>query len=157
MALLGVGESCDAYHMSAPHPEGRGARAAMLGALASAGLEPDSIDYVNLHGTGTPSNDAAEDRAVLGIFGERVPVNSTKGMTGHALGAAGAVEAMIALLALEEGRIPASPGTRTLDPALHANYDVAGGPRPLARVMSNSFGFGGSNCSLVLARLRDAA
>jgi 3-oxoacyl-[acyl-carrier-protein] synthase-1 len=157
MALLGVGESCDAYHMSAPHPEGRGAREAMLGALASAGLEPDSIDYVNLHGTGTPSNDAAEDRAVLAVFGERVPVNSTKGMTGHALGAAGAIEAMIAVLALEEGRIPASPGTRTLDPGLHANYDVAGGPRQLARVMSNSFGFGGSNCSLVLARLRDAA
>ena len=157
MALLGVGESCDAYHMSAPHPEGRGARQAMLGALASARLEPGSIDYVNLHGTGTPSNDAAEDRAVLDVFGERVPVNSTKGMTGHALGAAGAVEAMIAVLALEEGRIPASPGTRTLDPELHANYDVAGGPRPLARVMSNSFGFGGSNCSLVFGRLRDAA
>ena len=116
-----------------------------------------AIDYVNLHGTGTPSNDAAEDRAVLALFGERVPVNSTKGMTGHALGAAGAAEAIVSVLALEEQRIPASPGTRNLDAQLRARYEVEGGPRPLARVLSNSFGFGGSNCSLVFGRLRDAA
>ena len=157
IALLGVGESCDAYHMSAPHPEGRGARDAMAGALRSAGLGAESIDYVNLHGTGTPSNDAAEDQAVLAVFGDRVPVNSTKGMTGHALGAAGAMEALISVLALEAGRIPASPGTRILDPKLRANYESTGGPRALKRVMSNSFGFGGSNCSLVFGRLRDAA
>ena len=156
-ALLGVGESCDAYHMSSPHPEGLGARMAMEAALASAGLAPASIDYVNLHGTGTPSNDAAEDKAVTGLFGARVPVNSTKGMTGHALGAAGAVEAMIAVLAIDEGIVPASPGTRILDPELRASYDISGGRRVLARVMSNSFGFGGSNCSLVFGRLRDAA
>lgn len=156
-ALLGIGESCDAYHMSAPHPEGRGARMAMESALASAGIGADSIDYVNLHGTGTPSNDAAEDKAVHGLFGERVPVNSTKGMTGHALGAAGAVEAMIAVLAIAEGAIPASPGTRTLDPGLRARYEVAGRRGDLRRVMSNSFGFGGSNCSLVFGRYRDAA
>jgi 3-oxoacyl-[acyl-carrier-protein] synthase-1 len=157
MALLGVGESCDAYHMSSPHPEGLGARMAMEAALASAGLRADAIDYVNLHGTGTPSNDAAEDKAVHALFGERVPVNSTKGMTGHALGAAGAVEALVAVLAIADGRVPASPGTRALDPALRARYDVAGGPRALRRAMSNSFGFGGSNCSLVFGRLRDAA
>ena len=157
LALLGVGESCDAYHMSAPHPEGLGARMAMEAALASAGLAAESIDYVNLHGTGTPSNDAAEDKAVHGLFGARVPVNSTKGMTGHVLGAAGGVEAAISVLAIAEGVVPGSPGTRTLDPQLRANYDVAGGPRELRLVMSNSFGFGGSNCSLVFGRLRDAA
>jgi 3-oxoacyl-[acyl-carrier-protein] synthase-1 len=150
--LLGAGESSDAYHMSAPHPEGRGARMAMEAALASGGLAPDSIDYVNLHGTGTPSNDLAEDRAVHGLFGGAVPVSSTKGMTGHTLGAAGAVEAALSVLALEQGLVPASPGTREIDPALRANYAVAGGPRTLARVMSNSFGFGGSNCSLVFGR-----
>ena len=156
-ALLGIGESCDAYHMSAPHPEGRGARMAMEAALASAGIGVDSVDYVNLHGTGTPSNDAAEDKAVHGMFGERVPVNSTKGMTGHALGAAGAVEAVIAVLAIADGAIPASPGTRTLDPQLRARYEVAGRSGDIRRVMSNSFGFGGSNCSLVFGRYRDAA
>ncbi len=156
-ALLGIGESCDAYHMSAPHPEGRGARMAMEAALASAGIGADSVDYVNLHGTGTPSNDAAEDKAVHGMFGERVPVNSTKGMTGHALGAAGAVEAVIAVLAIADGAIPASPGTRTLDPQLRARYQVAGRSGDIRRVMSNSFGFGGSNCSLVFGRYRDAA
>ena len=157
MALLGSGESCDAYHMSAPHPEGLGARRAMEAALDAAGLEAGAIDYVNLHGTGTPSNDAAEDKAVLALFGERVPCSSTKGLTGHTLGAAGAVEAVISLLALEEQHVPGSPGTRSIDPALKARYQIAGGPRPLARVMSNSFGFGGSNCSLVFGRLRDAA
>src|SRR5688572_7817894 len=152
MHLLGTGESCDAHHMSAPHPQGLGARLAMQSALDSAGLAPDAIDYVNLHGTGTPSNDAAEDQAVVGLLGDRVPVSSTKGMTGHTLGAAGAVEALIAVLALEEGHIPGSPGTRTLDPELRARYEVAGRPARLARAMSNSFGFGGSNCSLVFGR-----
>ena len=152
MHLLGAGESCDAHHMSAPHPQGLGARLAMQSALDSAGLAPGAIDYVNLHGTGTPSNDAAEDQAVVGLLGEQVPVSSTKGMTGHTLGAAGAVEALMAVLAIEEGHIPGSPGTRTLDPALRARYEVAGRPAPLARAMTNSFGFGGSNCSLVFGR-----
>jgi len=157
MALLGSGESCDAYHMSAPHPEGLGARKAMQAALVAAGLPAGAIDYVNLHGTGTPSNDAAEDKAVLALFGDRVPCSSTKGLTGHTLGAAGAVEALLSVLALEDQHVPGSPGTRSVDPALKAHYEIAGGPRPLARVMSNSFGFGGSNCSLVFGRLRDAA
>ena len=156
-ALLGTGESCDAYHMSAPHPEGRGARMAMEGALASAGLAPGDIDYVNLHGTATPSNDAAEDQAVHTLFGDAVPVNSTKGYMGHTLGAAGAVEAIVCLLALEAGRVPASPGTRTLDGSLRARYDTAGGARALRHVMSNSFGFGGSNCSLVFGPRTAAA
>jgi 3-oxoacyl-[acyl-carrier-protein] synthase-1 len=157
MALLGTGESCDAHHMSAPHPEGLGARHAMQAALAAAGLTPADIDYVNLHGTGTPSNDASEDKAVVGLFGTRVPVNSTKGLTGHTLGAAGAVEALISVVAVADGWLPGSPGTGTLDTKLEANYAVAGGAQALRRVVSNSFGFGGSNCSLVFARLRDAA
>jgi 3-oxoacyl-[acyl-carrier-protein] synthase-1 len=155
--LLGVGESSDAYHMSSPHPEGRGARMAMQAALDTAGLAPDAIDYVNLHGTGTPSNDAAEDHAVHGLFGDRVPVNSTKGMTGHALGAAGAVEAIVSMLAIDAGIVPGSPGTQVLDPALRARYEVQGQERTIDRVLSNSFGFGGSNCSLVFGRLPRAA
>ena len=155
--LLGVGESSDAYHMSSPHPEGRGARMAMQAALGSAGLTPDAIDYVNLHGTGTPANDAAEDHAVHGLFGTRVPVNSTKGMTGHTLGAAGAVEAIVAALAIDAGIVPGSPGTQMLDPALRARYEVDGQERTVDRVLSNSFGFGGSNCSLVFGRLARAA
>ena len=157
LALLGAGESCDAYHMSSPHPEGAGARMAMEGALATAGLDPRDIDYVNLHGTGTPSNDAAEDRAMTALFTDGVACNSTKGLTGHTLGAAGAVEAIVSLIALEEGFVPSSPGTRSLDPKLRARYDIDGGSRPLSRVLSNSFGFGGSNCSLAFGRLRDAA
>jgi 3-oxoacyl-[acyl-carrier-protein] synthase-1 len=129
----------------------------MENALASAGLEATSIDYVNLHGTGTPSNDASEDKAVHGLFGDRVPCNSTKGLTGHALGAAGAVEAIVSAIAIVEGLVPGSPGTRTLDPTLRARYEVAGQRCPVARVMSNSFGFGGTNCSLVFGRVSAAA
>jgi len=153
IALLGAGESSDAHHMSAPHPEGAGARRSMEVALAAAGLVPETIDYVNLHGTGTPSNDAAEDIAVHALFGDAVPVNSTKGMTGHTLGAAGAVEAIVSVIAIEEGRVPGSAGTRTVDPALRARYEVHGSARNIARVLSNSFGFGGSNCSLVFGRV----
>ena len=152
MQLLGIGESCDAHHMSAPHPEGLGARMAMQQALDSAGLAAGDIDYVNLHGTGTPSNDASEDQAVAALFGGDVPVSSTKGMTGHALGAAGAIEALVAVLAIEEGLVPGSPGTRILDPRLRAGYAIKGREAKLARALSNSFGFGGSNCSLVFGR-----
>ena len=151
-ALLGYGESSDAHHMSAPHPDGAGAQRAMRSALDRAGLDAGGIDYVNLHGTGTQSNDAAEDVAVVALFGERIPVNSTKGMTGHTLGAAGAVEAVMSALAIEEGRIPASPGTRDIDPALRARYEKLARSASISRVLSNSFGFGGSNCSLVLGR-----
>jgi 3-oxoacyl-[acyl-carrier-protein] synthase-1 len=125
----------------------------MQAALAAAGLEPGAIDYVNLHGTGTRSNDASEDKAMTALFGASVPCNSTKGVTGHALGAAGAVEAMVCLLAIRDGRVPPSAGTRRIDPQLHARYDIEGGARAVERAMSNSFGFGGSNCSLVFGRL----
>jgi 3-oxoacyl-[acyl-carrier-protein] synthase-1 len=150
--LLGIGESSDAYHMSAPHPEGLGARQAMLGALASAGLEPADIDYINLHGTGTPSNDRAESQAVTGTFGAAVPCSSTKGATGHTLGAAGALEAVISVLAVKHALMPGGVHTSTIDPALAARYIKDNRRAPLARVLSNSFGFGGTNCSLIFGR-----
>lgn len=152
ITLLGVGESSDAHHMSAPHPEGLGARLAMQAALAAAGLSAADVDYVNLHGTATTSNDAAEDRAVVEVFGSRTPASSTKGATGHTLGAAGAVEAVIAALALRHGFIPGGAQTEERDPALHADYVLESRAAPLRHVLSNSFGFGGTNCSLLLGR-----
>ena len=148
--LLGVGESNDGYHMSTPHPQGLGAIAAMRAALADAGLAPAAIDYINLHGTATPSNDAAEDAAVADVFGLETPCSSTKGATGHTLGAAGGVEAAIVLLALRHGLMPAGLNLQQRDPALQLNYLAANRAAPLRRVLSNSFGFGGSNASLVL-------
>ncbi|MFZ2268699.1 MAG: beta-ketoacyl-[acyl-carrier-protein] synthase family protein [Azonexus sp.] len=148
--LLGTGESSDAYHMSSPHPEGLGARLAMEAALRSAGLTADDIDYINLHGTSTPANDAAEGKAVVALFGERVPCSSTKGATGHTLGAAGAVEAIICALTLTDGFLPGSPGTENVDPAIPVDYLLKTRVGKVSRALTNSFGFGGSNCSLIL-------
>jgi len=150
--LLGIGESSDAYHMSAPHPEGLGARRAMQAALASAALEPGDIDYINLHGTGTPSNDRSESQAVTGVFGPTTPCSSTKGATGHTLGAAGALEAVISALAVKNGFMPGGIHTSTIDPTLTAHYIRDNRRAPLAHVLSNSFGFGGTNCSLIFGR-----
>ncbi len=150
--LLGVGESSDAYHMSSPHPEGVGARAAMLHALAAADLEANEIDYINLHGTGTQSNDSSESKAVNSVFGTRVPCSSTKGATGHALGAAGALEAAICTLALRHGFMPGGLNRTQIDPDLGIQYLDANRSAPLNRVLSNSFGFGGTNCCLILGR-----
>jgi 3-oxoacyl-[acyl-carrier-protein] synthase I len=150
--LLGVGESSDAYHMSSPHPEGLGARIAMEQALAAAQLGAGDIDYINLHGTATPSNDVAETKAVTAVFGPDVPCSSTKGATGHTLGAAGALEAVICALALKNGLLPGGLHTQQLDRALPLNYLTQNREQPARRVLSNSFGFGGTNCSLVFAR-----
>jgi 3-oxoacyl-[acyl-carrier-protein] synthase-1 len=150
--LLGVGESSDAYHMSAPHPEGLGARRAMRAALASAALDPGDIDYINLHGTGTPSNDRSESHAVTSVFGPTTPCSSTKGATGHTLGAAGALEAIISALAVKNGFMPGGVHTSTIDPTLTALYIRDNRRASIMRVMSNSFGFGGTNCSLILGR-----
>jgi 3-oxoacyl-[acyl-carrier-protein] synthase-1 len=147
--LLGCGESGDAHHMSAPHPEGLGAQLAMRAALADAGLLPRQIDYLNLHGTGTPSNDLAESRAVEAVFAGPVPCSSTKGATGHALGAAGALEAVICLLAIEHGFLPGGTQLLTLDCRLALDYRARPEPGRVRQAMSNSFGFGGSNCTLV--------
>ncbi len=147
--LLGAGESSDGHHMSSPHPEGAGAALAMRAALAQAGLQPAQVDYLNLHGTATPGNDAAEDRAVCAVFGSATPCSSTKGYTGHTLGAAGGVEAGIALLALEHGLAPPSLNLQMQDPALHASLLREPLQAALKVVASNSFGFGGSNASLI--------
>ncbi len=153
LALLGVGESSDAYHMSSPHPEGLGAKLAMERALRSAGLRAAQIDYVNLHGTGTRSNDASEGKAVHRVFGARTPASSIKGALGHTLGACGIQEAAACLLALENDFIPGSANTQTVDPEFNIDYAVETRTRRVARAMSNSFGFGGSNCALVFGRL----
>lgn len=153
IVLLGYGESSDAHHISAPHPDGDGALAAMQGALAISGLGPHEIGYVNAHGTGTPANDRSEDRALTRLFGATVPVSSTKGWTGHTLGAAGIIEAIISCLCLRHGFIPATLNTTTLDPELSSAIRMRSEVRPLQRVLSNSFGFGGSNCSLLFGRM----
>jgi len=150
--LLGTGESSDAYHMSSPPPDGAGARAAMQAALSDAGLSAEDIDYVNFHGTGTPSNDEAEARAVADVLGKQIPGSSTKGATGHTLGAAGALETVICALALQEGLMPGGVNTTQVDPALPVHYLRANRNARLRRVISNSFGFGGTNCSLILGR-----
>ncbi|HKY91735.1 MAG TPA: beta-ketoacyl-[acyl-carrier-protein] synthase family protein [Nevskiaceae bacterium] len=149
-ALLGYGESSDAHHMSTPEPSGRGAVDAMRAALARAGLEPRDIDYLNLHGTGTQANDLAEDRGVCTTFGDAIPCSSTKGWTGHTLGAAGILEAVIALICCEQGFVPRSLNTVEKDPRIGASVQLASRSAAVRRVMSNSFGFGGSNCALVL-------
>jgi 3-oxoacyl-[acyl-carrier-protein] synthase-1 len=150
--LLGTGESSDAFHMSSPPPDGRGAREAMRRALAAAALSPADIGYINFHGTGTASNDEAEARAVASLLGPHVPGSSTKGATGHALGAAGALEAVICALALRDALMPGGVNTTVVDSALPVRYLRENVSTQLRCVMSNSFGFGGSNCSLILAR-----
>ncbi len=161
IALLGVGEGSDAHHVSAPDPSGAGARAAMEAALADAGLTPGEIAYVNLHGTATPLNDAMESRAMQAVFGAAAACSSTKAMTGHTLGAAGAVEAAILWLTLSrqwnpEGRLPPHLWDGEADPelprlAFAAPGDALPGGGRVA-CLSNSFAFGGSNCSLILGR-----
>lgn len=150
--LLGIGESSDAHHMSTPHPQGLGARLAMERALAGAGLAPAAIGYINLHGTATRTNDAAEDKAVFELFGARTHCSSTKGATGHLLGAAGITGALMAALGMEHGFAPGSVNTQSVDPAMNSRYLVDNERAALRRVVANSFGFGGSNCSLVLGR-----
>ena len=152
VTLLGVGESSDAWHLSSPHPDGLGARLAMQAALSAAGLKPAQVDYLNLHGTATPSNDRAECRAVRALFGSEVPCSSTKGATGHTLGASGAVEAVIAAIAIEHGFMPAGINTDTVDPELDVCYLTATREQRPSKVLSNSFGFGGTNCSLLFGR-----
>ncbi len=146
--LLGYGESSDAHHMSTPHPQGVGAAQAMEQALLSAGVQIQELDYINLHGTGTRLNDASEDQA-LQHFQHRAVCSSTKGWTGHTLGAAGITEAAITLLALDNGFIPANLGRGEADPALATAVQIQPAAQRIKLAMSNSFGFGGSNCSLI--------
>ena len=136
--------------MSHPHPEGLGARLAMQGALAQAGLPPGAVDHVNAHGTGTPANDAVEARAIEAVLGSAVPVASTKGFTGHLLGAAGATEAVLSALCIQHGLLPASLGAEPLDPEVRVAVCRAARPARVRTVLSNSFAFGGSNVSVLL-------
>lgn len=148
--IIGYGISTDNHHLTQPNPSGAGARQAMEGALESARIEAAEVDYINAHGTATPFNDAAEGKAIAELFGD-VPVSSTKGMMGHSLGAAGAIEAIISILALREKILPANLHFETGDADLSLNI-IANEPRSAAirTVLSNSFGFGGTNASVIL-------
>lgn len=148
--LLGAGLSCDAYHPAAPHPEGQGAFMAMQSALANAGLKPEEISYINLHGTGTPDNDLAESKAVRRLFTTLPPLSSIKGASGHSLAAAGAIEAVVAAMAISHGFVPANTGLQKVDPLLGLNPLTNPLDLPARAVLSNSFGFGGNNGSLVI-------
>lgn len=153
IALLGYGESSDAYHMSHPHPSGAGAVLAMQGALTSANVLSTEIDYVHLHGTATKANDKTEDQAVTRVFGSQVPCSSTKGWTGHTLGAAGGIESVIATLCLKHHFLPGTLNTKTVDPNFTSNLLLDNYERPVKKLMSNFFGFGGNNCSLLFGTI----
>jgi 3-oxoacyl-[acyl-carrier-protein] synthase-1 len=149
VSLCGVGECSDAHHMTQPAPDGSGAAAAMRLALQDAGLDASQIDHVNAHGTGTPLNDAAEARAIEAVLGTRVPVVSTKGATGHMLGAAAAIEAVFALAAIERAQIPPSLGSEPRDPAIKLAICSEPRAQPCRYVMSNALAFGGSNACVI--------
>ncbi|TNJ14293.1 beta-ketoacyl-[acyl-carrier-protein] synthase II [Aeromonas sobria] len=150
LALLGDGESSDAWHISAPHPQGEGAERAMQMALARAGLEADRVGYVNAHGTATRLNDEMESRALARLFPNPVPVSSTKVLTGHTLGAAGATEAALCCLLIERA-LPLPPQNETADPAL-GPIALVQDQGPVDIIMSNSFAFGGNNVSLIFGK-----
>ena len=158
--LLGCGESCDAYHISAPEPDGVGAMAAMMGAVEDAGIAATDIAYINLHGTGTVLNDRMESAAVHALFGAQTPCSSTKALTGHALGAAGATEAAFLWLALHpgygDGRLPPHVWDGAADPELApialAGLDARANLGRTPAMLSSSFAFGGNNVALVLGR-----
>ncbi len=157
--LLGYGVTCDAHHMTAPDIGASGAVRAMREALRDACLGPESVDYINAHGTATPPNDRMETRAIKEVFGvraRRIPVSSTKSMHGHTLGASGALEAVVSVLAITEGFIPPTIHCETPDPECDLDY-VTTGARPVAPdvVLSNSFAFGGNNTSVIFGRFRD--
>ena len=154
--MLGYATTADAYHITMPDELGSGAAKAMALALQQARLQPTDIDYLNAHGTSTQANDRLETLAIKQVFGDaayRMPVSSSKSQFGHLLGAAGAVEAIVSVLALREGLLPATINYQTPDPDCDLDY-VPNQPRPatIERVMSNSFGFGGHNVSLIFGK-----
>ena len=152
--LSGFGNACDAFHQTASSENGEGAYLAMTKALKMAALEPGAIDYVNAHGTGTPNNDASESAALRRIFGDDIPpVSSTKAVTGHTTSASGSIEAVICLLAMQEGFIPAQHNWKTPDPACVVPFTDAAAKRPIRNVISNAFGFGGNDTSLIFSCL----
>jgi 3-oxoacyl-[acyl-carrier-protein] synthase II len=156
--ITGYGTSCDAYHVTQPAPEGRGAVQCMRNALSDARIKPETIAYINAHGTGTPLNDALETLAIKTVFGGHaasIPVSSTKSMTGHLLGGAGGIETAFTALAIRHGKIPPTINLDTPDPACDLDYVPHRARRTtIAAAMTNSFGFGGTNASLVLQAYR---
>ena len=150
--LIGYGESSDAHHMSAPHPQGAGAEHALDDALARAGLRTDQVDYINLHGTASRQNDEVEAALIARRFPATTRASSTKGWSGHTLGAAGILEAAITLIALERSLAPGTLNTRELDPACGPQIRIDNSVADLRIALSNSFGFGGNNCCLAFAR-----
>ena len=150
LSITGYGSSADTHHLTQPHPSGCGPLSAMRRALESANADPRSVEYINAHGTGTPLNDSSEARAILALC-PNAPVSSTKSMTGHALGAAGAIEAAFCCLALHEGFLPANINFAQSEFPLDIVANTIR-PRKIQRIVSNSFGFGGANAAIVLER-----
>lgn len=156
--FAGGGCSADAHHFTAPHPEGKGAIKAMRDALSDAGLKPEEVDYVNVHGTSTPLGDLAELKAVAGVFGDHayeMNISSTKSMTGHLLGAAGAVEALACIFAITHGVVPPTINCRNLDPEIDAKLNLTldkAQKREVKVALSNTFGFGGHNSTVILRK-----
>lgn len=154
--IVGYGNTCDAYHMTSPHPEGLGARKAINLALQEAGIDAAVIDYVNAHGTSTPANEKGESQAIVAVLGKEVPVSSTKSFTGHLLGAAGAVEAIATIEAIRHNYVPMTAGTKELSDDIEANVIFGQGKEADIRyAMSNTFGFGGHNAVLAFKRWED--
>jgi 3-oxoacyl-[acyl-carrier-protein] synthase-1 len=154
ISMVGYGESSDAYHMSSPSPDGGGARLSMQAAMETAQLAAKDIDYINLHGTGSQINDVTEDQAITSLFDEGMACTATKGYTGHTLAAAGITESIISFLSLQEGFVPATVNTSTCDPALKMKVVLDNESKSIRRVLTNSFGFGGNNCSLIFENTR---
>ena len=151
--VVGYGATTDAYHMTQPHPEALGSYMAMKKALEEASIDPSEVSYINAHGTSTPMNDRLESMAVMNLFGDKTPVSSTKSMTGHLLGAAGAVESIISIISIQEGFIPATVNTKEIDEEVKANVIIGKNlKKDLQYVLSNSLGFGGHNASLLFKK-----
>ena len=154
--IVGYGNTCDAYHMTSPHPEGMGAIKAMKLAISEAGLEPTDIDYINAHGTSTPANEKGESQAIVAVFGKETPVSSTKSFTGHLLGAAGAVEAIAVIEAMKHSHAPMTAGTKELSDYIEADVIFGQGrDMEIKHAISNTFGFGGHNSVVAFKRWED--
>lgn len=154
--IVGYGNTCDAHHMTSPHPEGLGAIKAMKLALAEAGLTPQDIDYINAHGTSTPANEKGESQAIVAVFGTETPVSSTKSYTGHLLGAAGAVEAAVVIEAMRHSHAPKTAGTQELSDYIEADVIYGHGrDMEIRYAISNTFGFGGHNAVIAFKRWED--
>jgi len=159
--LIGGGLSADAHHLTAPHPDGEGAKLVMNNAIRDAGISPDDVDYINVHGTATPLGDISETRAIRAVFGEqafKLNISSTKSMTGHLLGAAGAVESLAVILAIRDGIVPPTINLKNIDPDIHPDLNLTPNKAEKREVrvgLSNTFGFGGHNTSAIFRKFEE--